>query len=141
VSQKRSDQWSPDGGTTVPFATGIPLVAGTRYYFESVFHEGGGGDWTGVYYKYFEGADPTSGEPANVTSAVIGRLVAPTVSQPVITATKSGNNLNVTWTPTDGVLKSSTDVGAPMNTWTTLSQTNPAVIPIGTGNLFMRVQQ
>src|SRR5439155_14992559 len=38
--QRRSDQWSPDGGTTTPFSTGIPLTAGTKYYIEGVQHEG-----------------------------------------------------------------------------------------------------
>src|SRR5206468_3315510 len=30
AAQKRSDQFSPDGGVTIPFATGIHLLAGTH---------------------------------------------------------------------------------------------------------------
>lgn len=50
-SQKRSDQWSPDGGSTVPYSGGIQLVAGQKYYFESVVHNGGGGDNWAVTYQ------------------------------------------------------------------------------------------
>jgi PA14 domain. len=48
--QKRSDQWSPDGGTTVPYSGGIQLVAGQKYYLEAVMHNGVGGDnWALTY--------------------------------------------------------------------------------------------
>jgi PA14 domain-containing protein len=50
-AQKRSDGFSPDGGATVPFATGIPLTAGTPYYVELVHHQGGGGDNFSVTYQ------------------------------------------------------------------------------------------
>jgi hypothetical protein len=139
VSQKRSDQWSPNPGVIdPPYSNGIPLVAGTRYYFETVFHEGGGGDWTGVYYKLLADPDPVDGTPANVTSGVIGRMVAPVVSQPVLTVTRSGNNLNVSWTPAGGTLQSTT---ALPGGWGNVGTANPAVVPIGTGNLFLRVEQ
>ena len=36
LSQKRSDQWSPDGGTTVPYASGIHMTANQPYYIELV---------------------------------------------------------------------------------------------------------
>ena len=51
LSQKRSDQFSPDGGATQPFAAGIPLVAGQLYYIEHVMHQGGGGDDSSVTYQ------------------------------------------------------------------------------------------
>jgi hypothetical protein len=51
LSQKRSDQFSPDGGATLPFQNGIPLVAGHLYYIEGVMHQGGGGDDFSVAYQ------------------------------------------------------------------------------------------
>ena len=59
--QKRSDQWSPDGGATVPCSAGIPLVAGQKYYLESVMHQGTGGDnWAVTYQTVTElGLDPS----------------------------------------------------------------------------------
>jgi hypothetical protein len=137
ASQKRSDQWSPDGGVTVPWAAGIPLVAGNQYYFEYDFREDGGGDWSGVYYIFSGDADPTNGAPANVTSAVIGRLVPPPGR--VLTVTRSGGNVNVSWTPTGGTLQSTTAL--PGGSWTDVGTANPASIPVGPGNLFLRVKE
>ncbi len=51
ASQKRSDQFSPDGGVTVPYASGIPLTAGQPYFVELVHYQGGGGDNFGVTYQ------------------------------------------------------------------------------------------
>ena len=51
LSQKRSDQFSPDGGATLPFVNGIPLLAGHLYYIEGVMHQGGGGDDFSVTYQ------------------------------------------------------------------------------------------
>src|SRR5262249_23645111 len=77
AAQKRSDQFSPDGGTTFPFATGIHLVAGQRYYIEGVHHEGGGGDDFGATYIGFGTADPADGDAPALTGNVVGVLVPP----------------------------------------------------------------
>ncbi len=61
LTQKRSDGWSPDGGTTIPNAAGISLTAGQKYYVEVVHTEGGGGDNVEVNYKRFSDPDPTDG--------------------------------------------------------------------------------
>ena len=69
ASQKRSDQWSPDGGTTTPYSAGINLVAGQKYYIESVMHQGGGGDnWAITYQTVAEGA-PADGTASRMTAA------------------------------------------------------------------------
>lgn len=73
--QRRSDQWSPDAGVTVPYAAGIPLNGGTRYYIEGVMQEGGGGDNLAVFYKLIADPDPVDGDPPNTTNGVIGILV------------------------------------------------------------------
>jgi hypothetical protein len=72
ITQKRSDQWSPDGGTTVPYKNGIPLVSGHKYWMESVHHEGGGGDNQGVNFKFVGEPDPTNGAPTRITGSVVG---------------------------------------------------------------------
>lgn len=69
ASQKRSDQWSPDGGITTPYAAGFSLTAGQKYYIESVHHQGGGGDsWAITYQTITEGA-PADGTASRMTAA------------------------------------------------------------------------
>ena len=139
-SQKRSDTFTPDGGLTFPGNPGgiggLPLVAGHRYYFEAVHHEGGGGDFFGVTYTIAGEPDPTNGDPSDLTNSLIAHLEAP--SLPILTATRAGNNLVMSWSPAGGRLVSSPVL--PATTWSTLSATNPATIPIGPGKLYMRVQ-
>jgi hypothetical protein len=141
---KRSDLFTPiafPGATT----DGIPLVAGKRYYLEGSMHEGTGGDWFAVTYMLGNGGSldplivPTNGTPPIITSAVLGRMAAP--SKPVLTVTRSGGNLNISWTPAGGTLKSSADMTAPFASWTTVGTANPATVPIGAGNLFLHVEQ
>ena len=56
VSQKRSDSYSPDRRATTPYASGIPLVAGQRYYME-VDHTTSqwGNEQFGVTYRIMSG--------------------------------------------------------------------------------------
>lgn len=69
VSQKRSDQWSPDEGATVPFANGIPLAAGQRYYIEAVHHQGAGGNNLAVTYKLTSEPDPADDDAPRLDAA------------------------------------------------------------------------
>lgn len=69
---KRSDLYTPDAGTTFPYAKGIPLVAGQKYWIEAVHHEGGGGDNVGATFKYVGEPDPTNGAPSRLTGPLIG---------------------------------------------------------------------
>ena len=78
VSQKRSDQWSPDGGVTVPYSTGIPLVAGQRYYME-VAHTTSrwGNERVGVTYSLMDEFNnvlypPVDGSLANCIGTNVG---------------------------------------------------------------------
>jgi hypothetical protein len=74
LAQKRSDQFSPDGGITVPFKNGIPLVAGQKYWIEGVHHQGGGGENFGATYSYVGGSIPVEGAPSALSASnnVIG---------------------------------------------------------------------
>jgi len=78
VSQKRSDQWVPDPANppaTPPFATGIHLVAGNKYYLEGVNHEGGGGDNLAVTYKLVGEPDPSNGDASRLAGFVLDKYV------------------------------------------------------------------
>ena len=75
VTQKRSDLFSPDNGTTTPFAAGIHLIKGSKYYIEGVMHEGGGGDNFAATFKLFADADPNNGDASAFTGSQIGIVV------------------------------------------------------------------
>jgi concanavalin A-like lectin/glucanase superfamily protein/Big-like domain-containing protein len=75
IPQKRSDQFSPDGGATHPFASGIALVAGTSYYIEADHHEGGGGDFVEATFKLVGEPDPQSGDPTRINAFVLAPYV------------------------------------------------------------------
>lgn len=85
ATQKRSDQWSPDGGTTVPFAGGIQLTAGQKYYIEGIQHEGGGGDNLGATFKLAADADPVDGDGSAFTNGVIAYITGPVTSSVIAT--------------------------------------------------------
>jgi len=72
IGQKRSDQWSPDGGATVPYASGITLSGGQRYYIESVFHQSGGGANIEATYKLATDPDPGNGADTRMKGDLIG---------------------------------------------------------------------
>lgn len=75
ATQKISDTWSPNGGTTVPYASGIALTAGQRYYIESIMHEGGGGDNLAITAVPF-GTLLNNGDPTTLTGSVISTAIA-----------------------------------------------------------------
>jgi len=122
VSQKRSDQWSPDGGVTVPFSAGISLNAGQRYYIEAVEHEGGGGDNVEVTYKRTSELDPVNGADTRLKNNLISisaqrcSFVAYTQQPASTTATPFGH---ATFTAV-GV----TDSTLPIGSTSGLEQTN-----------------
>jgi hypothetical protein len=98
ASQKRSDQWSPDSGTTVPYAAGIILVAGQKYYFESVMHNGGGGDNWGVTYETL--TEITAGG-TQAADGVASRMTA--ASNNIAVITWPGTSINWTLQPKTNV--------------------------------------
>jgi len=69
---KRSDQFTQDGGLTFPFANGISLTAGTKYYLELVHHDGTGGDNSSATWKKHTDPDPASGTASTLVGNVIG---------------------------------------------------------------------
>jgi hypothetical protein len=141
VFRRRSDQWQNAQGET-PFANGIHMEAGKAYYIEGVHHEGAGGDNFSVYFKTVDQADPVDGDPANLTGAVIGYKAEAAATAPKLTVTRNGNDLSVSWTPTGGVLQSTTELKGAATVWTEVGSANPATVQINaSGNLFLRVQQ
>ncbi len=82
VDSKRSDlfvdtEW-PDGWT-------IHLIAGKKYYMESVHTEGGGGDNVGATFKLYEEEDPANGTAPRLAGALIGSYLDPTGASITIT--------------------------------------------------------
>lgn len=110
--QKRSDMWSPDGGSTVPYSAGIYLTGGQLYWLEAVVHQGGGGANLAVTYQTTnEMADPNW---VNVfTNGVLPRLAA------------TNNNIAIVTSPTTTL------------TWTT-QPTNLTVFEGSTANFFSK---
>ncbi len=66
-----------DGTGATPFANGIHLTAGTKYYIESDHNEGGGGDNNAVAFFTVDGtyALPADGDAPNLTGANIGVFI------------------------------------------------------------------
>ena len=131
--QRRSDQWSPDGGTTIPYATGIHLEATKRYYIEGVHREGGGGDNFAVTFKKYSDADPVDGAAPLLTGSVIAYMQAP----PALSISLVGGNAVVSWAPGVGHLESTTVLGAGA-VWTPLGTANPTSVP-ATGTKYFKV--
>ena len=110
VSQKRSDQWSPDGGTTVPYQAGIALNSGQRYYVEADFHQGGGGANIEVTYKLNTEQDPLNGADTRMKGDLIGinavrcSYVAYTQQPTNVTAPLSGRATFIAVGATDSTL-------------------------------------
>ena len=71
----RSDQWIPQGGTTAPFANGITLTAGKKYYLEADQVNSWAGAHVEVTWKQFWDPDPANGTDTTLTGNVIGIYV------------------------------------------------------------------
>ena len=73
VTKKRSDQWTDANGNT-PYAAGINLTAGNKYYMEIDQAEGGGGDNVEMTYKLIADPDPVSGTDTIMKGNLIGTM-------------------------------------------------------------------
>jgi hypothetical protein len=65
-------------------------------------------------------------------------VYVPPTTGPTMTATRSGTNITISWTPTGGTLWASPAVGPGAN-WTSVGTANPATIPITGSHQFFRV--
>jgi hypothetical protein len=74
IFMKRSDQWTNEVGAT-PYASGIPLNAGQKYYLEVDHFNNTGGDNVEVTWKQFGDPDPTNGTDTTLIGNVIGFYV------------------------------------------------------------------
>jgi hypothetical protein len=77
-TKKHSDTWTdPDGNT--PYASGIPLIQGTRYYIEMVQHQGTGGGSASANFWLVGGTVPDNDSASKLTGSAIGvKAPAPT---------------------------------------------------------------
>lgn len=71
TSLKRSDSFTPDGGITYPFTSGISMVAGQQYFIEGIHHQNGGGDNFSATFKFITDPDPLAGSAPLINSGVI----------------------------------------------------------------------
>ena len=102
--------------TNSGFATvsaSIPLVAGNSYFVRAVHSEGGGGDYVKVAWR-MDGDTNAASSLLPISSAYLSSYAAPQFYPPVF----SGGHVTLSWTGNSGTLVSSTDVNAPLSTWT-----------------------
>src|ERR1035437_10175676 len=67
-----SSTWKTNNLGVAPYASGIALVAGTKYYIEQDWHQGGGGANNAATFIMVGEPDPTPGTPTRFTGSVIG---------------------------------------------------------------------
>lgn len=140
TTMKRSDTWSPDGGTTMPYSGGIHLEAGVRYWIQGVMHEGGGGDNHSATFKLLAAADPANGDATAFVSGVIGHMEAPAVEPIKVSIAKNADgSITVSWTG-GGALEAATSVLGP---WQEVSSTSPYTFTpqAGVSAMFGRVKK
>ena len=117
---------------------------------------GGGGvfDGSGNYFTgkidevaIFDKAIPAARVAAHYTAGKSGGVLVTsgTVTVPAgitLSVSRSGNNLNISWTPAGGTLQFATTLSGTPIQWNNVvpAPSNPATIAIGTGNTFYRVQ-
>ena len=74
ASQVNSSTYVAPNGTT-PFANGIAMVAGQKYFIQQVHHQGGGGTWNGATETAAGAATPNPGTPSVIRGALLGSYV------------------------------------------------------------------
>ncbi|PYM14654.1 MAG: hypothetical protein DME18_06235 [Verrucomicrobia bacterium] len=127
----------------------------TTDYGASTFNVniGGGGvfDATGNFFTgqidevaIFDKAIPAARVAAHYTAGKSGGVLVTsgTVTVPAgitLSVSRSGNNLNISWTPTGGTLQSATTLNGTPIQWNNVGTANPVTITIGSGNSFYRV--
>ena len=132
-SQKNSASWSPDGGNTVPYSGGFPMVHGQKYYIELVHHNGGGGNNAEVtYYNMNTESLPANGDDTKLTNNVIG-MYAPRVAsmvftlQPANQTVASGGN-SVTFSANGNSTTPAIQIGTTGNFQSMFTNPAPSVI-------------
>jgi hypothetical protein len=132
--QKRSNTWVPDTANpppTPPYADGIPLVAGQRYYIEGVQSEGGGGDNFAATFHLASDPVPEDG----TASALTGPLIAYSTSAATtltITTPPADVTVTETFTATFNVAVSTDSAVLPTYQW----RRNGANIPGATSSSY-----
>lgn len=101
---KRSDEFE---GTEWPTGNTITLVKDNKYYIESIYHEGGGGDANTATYIMAGAGNPANGSTA-LKGAVIGTWAVPSVVvDPTVSSSWVDGVLTLTFT---GTLQSTPDL-------------------------------
>jgi hypothetical protein len=117
------------------------------YRLEFLYYDNTGGDYNELYAvkgAFQNDADTDQwkliGDPTGALQLTDAAVTPPPSNSVTATIAKSGNSIVIQWSPTGGSLETTSSLsGTP--TWTTVGTTNPATIPIGSGNAFYRVRQ
>jgi PA14 domain len=75
ATQHRSDTFVDSATGTTPYASGIHLVAGQKYFMQLAHHQGGGNTYSCVTAKLIGGADPANGSVSTIRGSEIGCYV------------------------------------------------------------------
>jgi hypothetical protein len=78
LATRRTDQFINPTTGTPSYPSGIPLVAGRKYYLEAVHHNGGGGDYcsvTAITKTEADNGSPFNNDPSTLTGNSIGTSV------------------------------------------------------------------
>ena len=137
---KRSDRWTPVVGEPAPYAGGIHLEAGVRYFIQGTMTEGNGGDNHSATFKLLAAADPANGDATAFVSGVIGRMEPPAVEPIAISIAKNTDGtITVSWTG-GGALEAATSILGP---WQEVSSTSPYTLTpqAGVPAMFGRVKK
>jgi len=76
LAQVRSDTFVDPVTGLVPYASGIPLIAGQKYFMQMVHHQGGGGTISAVNAKLVSADNPAAGTLSVIRGSQVGSYVA-----------------------------------------------------------------
>jgi hypothetical protein len=138
-------------GVLVGTGGGATATYGTSIYNVHIGGAGGfdaNGNWfTGQIDELaiFDKAIPAARVAAHFQAGKSGGVittsgaVTPAASF-TLSASKSGSNLTISWTPSGGTLESTPALTGASTVWSPVGAANPAAVTIGTGNSFYRVR-
>jgi len=95
-NQKHSATWT-NASSVAPFANGIQLTAGQKYFLETWHQESGGGDSVSVTLLKHGDPDPANGTPSTITGSLLG-FNAPNTATFVMFTNQPSNQSTVSGT-------------------------------------------
>jgi hypothetical protein len=128
--------YSTDGVTWVQHAYADPRTAGDSNALPATVYIG---ICTTAHNNDTPGTPPELAQYINTSVYADYNSTYVAVVRPVLTVTRQGGSLSISWTPAGGHLESSPAVSGTGVNWQTVGTANPATVTIGTGAMFFRV--